>query len=918
MINPFRMRQEKNVEEIKNDDELQSVEDVTKALRPDSPVQSLKSLLDTSINDTHNVVINDNQTEIKIDQSGVTIGNINLDNINQPASTGFTKKYTADEIDVMRKHSQSYSFLCKCVEAMEWINKFVPVNSLNEMIAELPSGVYLAKIAKACGFNCTVHEIKKSGSMSYFEVENIYSFIRFCNEIGLNKTFLFETNDLRDMKNLRQVIYCLHALALLLKRKGISDGIKKRSVELEEGEIERWDDCSDRMFDELEDKLDETLQMNSSKAPSFEDLLQNTSEQSPSADNSISTEDANVVVMKSLIETLLYNSSFKNILYGDKIHLQSLKKFIDLMPQDDPEMIESDIISQFRKNMLLKNRINEVYRNTRLILENQAVLRGVKIIKDEKINNIEDFSKILYLFMINYDAIINLISVDSSIPLDDIYPSSIVGDFHFCKIILKLLDNKQNKKAQEIAQKHFKSSEYYKMLNDLINQSELPEMNPIEIYKKTYNMTVHNDEIAFEAALGEESVRKCIVENSKEVIKYFKKFNQFLRRTEMPVYCYLFDDKYDLFIKDVVESSRNKKYAAEIGGLLFNCKKQKEYFSGVLKELVMNFSSDFNDVVFTDSNEIHEKLLENLEYSDGLKINLSYEVINTIILLLKKNKDMFKGEINRLIKNLSLFQKMKNTSNKVLFDLSDLFSDTLSTSVDSTLTTIIREVKKKMVTLIKHTKKRNVMGMLYLRGGINTDDLVYSSDGLDSDVSMFNCIQDLKRGLVNDLEFLEQQGITSRETKYSEILEMIAKDILKPENRDLELNDETAEMVEQRGDALKGNLERLENYFTALAKKMTKVGPKIQMRVDKHLIREVVDENLLNMSNLLLDVTNVGPTKFKFDIHLNGNILITDVLYLTDILRDIEDGLVAIEVGHQMKLDARDILQQINSSFIAK
>lgn len=118
--------------------------------------------------------------------------------------------------------------------------------SVSSFEQSLRNGIALARLARRLGgpgcqgpiFNVSsislFYEMKapltgyslageQAPKLQYRHTDNIDIFFTFVKSVGLPEIFRFETNDLYNAKNLPKVIYCLHALALVLDQHGIAD-----------------------------------------------------------------------------------------------------------------------------------------------------------------------------------------------------------------------------------------------------------------------------------------------------------------------------------------------------------------------------------------------------------------------------------------------------------------------------------------------------------------------------------------------------------------------------------------------------------------------------------------------------------------------------------------------------------------------
>ena len=204
---------------------------------------------------------------------------------------------------------------------------------------------------------------------------------------------------------------------------------------------------------------------------------------------------------------------------------------------------------------------------------------------------------------------------------------------------------------------------------------------------------------------------------------------------------------------------------------------------------------------------------------------------------------------------------------------------------------------------------------------VESIDSINSNDyyTMSTNSSKVQTIKDLKREVAHDLDFLEQEGICNRSNKYNEILQMIAQDLLKPELKEMLINDETVEMVSQRGETLKQNIYKLEKYHDALTSKMTKdteLFKKLSVRLDSSVISCQLPNNKENEPNVQLSITNEGKTIFRIEISIDSKVVAEESFELINLLKTVRYGIQEIEIGSSMKINSGFLLKEINSSFI--
>ena len=95
--------------------------------------------------------------------------------------------------------------------------------SVSSFEQSLRNGIALARLARRLGGRECQGPIFNADKLQYRHTDNIDIFFTFVKSVGLPEIFRFETNDLYNAKNLPKVIYCLHALALVLDQQGIAE-----------------------------------------------------------------------------------------------------------------------------------------------------------------------------------------------------------------------------------------------------------------------------------------------------------------------------------------------------------------------------------------------------------------------------------------------------------------------------------------------------------------------------------------------------------------------------------------------------------------------------------------------------------------------------------------------------------------------
>ncbi|XP_068963695.1 ras GTPase-activating-like protein IQGAP3 isoform X1 [Petaurus breviceps papuanus] len=145
------------------------------------------------------------------------------------------ERLTAEEMDEQRRQNVAYQYLCRLEEAKRWMETCLKeeLPSPVELEESLRNGVILAKLGHY--FAPDVVPLKKiydteqmrykANGLHFRHTDNINFWLTAASHIGLPKTFLPETTDIYDKKNMPRVVYCIHALSLFLFRLGLAPQI---------------------------------------------------------------------------------------------------------------------------------------------------------------------------------------------------------------------------------------------------------------------------------------------------------------------------------------------------------------------------------------------------------------------------------------------------------------------------------------------------------------------------------------------------------------------------------------------------------------------------------------------------------------------------------------------------------------------
>ncbi|KAL6436488.1 hypothetical protein ACFW04_004757 [Cataglyphis niger] len=137
---------------------------------------------------------------------------------------------SGEKMDEQRRKTLAYEYLCYLEGAKKWMEACLrellpPTTELEE---NLRNGVYLAKLGHFMAPDVlplnkiydTEQRRYKAVGLQFRHTDNINFFLKCLISMQLPLTFLPETTDIYDKKNMPRVIYCLHALSTHLFKLG--------------------------------------------------------------------------------------------------------------------------------------------------------------------------------------------------------------------------------------------------------------------------------------------------------------------------------------------------------------------------------------------------------------------------------------------------------------------------------------------------------------------------------------------------------------------------------------------------------------------------------------------------------------------------------------------------------------------------
>uniref|UniRef100_A0A8C3AEB4 IQ motif containing GTPase activating protein 2 n=1 Tax=Cyclopterus lumpus TaxID=8103 RepID=A0A8C3AEB4_CYCLU len=136
------------------------------------------------------------------------------------------ERLSAEEMDERRRQNIAYEYLCHLEEAKRWmeacLEEDLPLTT--ELEEGLRNGVYLGKLANFFAPKM-VSEKRiydrdqaryKTKGLHFRHTDNTVQWLRAMESVGLPKIFYPETTDVYDRKNMPKVVYCIHALRMII------------------------------------------------------------------------------------------------------------------------------------------------------------------------------------------------------------------------------------------------------------------------------------------------------------------------------------------------------------------------------------------------------------------------------------------------------------------------------------------------------------------------------------------------------------------------------------------------------------------------------------------------------------------------------------------------------------------------------
>ncbi|KMV65328.1 cellular morphogenesis/cytokinesis regulationprotein [Encephalitozoon cuniculi EcunIII-L] len=219
-------------------------------------------------------------------------------------------------------------------------------------------------------------------------------------------------------------------------------------------------------------------------------------------------------------------------------------------------------------------------------------------------------------------------------------------------------------------------------------------------------------------------------------------------------------------------------------------------------------------------------------------VYLPSSTANQLITLLLSNSKLLGSELCEILEALPLFPDDQNKTLSFTF-----FGPEWICSQDPekiALENFVRGLKKKLVYAISVCKGRNLVEMLLRESDEDEKALYlemkkssfYNNKDEEDEVSIasppiqYETVDHLKESIIDDLNFLEDKEITSRHNLYSELLFMLAQDIVilrfmsEERNKELRINEISYDNLCYRDDYLSSKIELYQNYLNSFVAKL--------------------------------------------------------------------------------------------------
>jgi Ras GTPase-activating-like protein IQGAP2/3 len=343
-------------------------------------------------------------------------------------------------------------------------------------------------------------------------------------------------------------------------------------------------------------------------------------------------------------------------------------------------------------------------------------------------------------------------------------------------------------------------------------------------------------------------------------------------------------------------------------------------------------------------------------------VHLTLSTINKLLHLLKSRPGLLDEELNRALGTVSFFS---DSSNRTLsFNLSGPEWVDPQDRERIALDDFIRNLKRKLIYTVAVCKGKNLIELLldepgdearaeYLlirEGALSASTIEPASKLSDEDAisatappAQYPTLDVLKESVIDDLNFLEDKKVTSRENLYNEILSMLAQDIIvlrfmsKERDKEVRINELTYENLCYREDYLCKKTEDYRRYLNEFISKLAVKKTSLfnfdgasEEKESKYGSYMYTASKLMKMSVLsqvydspdFSDMTFIflsnEPLAFSLEILVRGVQINNPItIKLDDVLRLRMSGNDVFDVGEICSFSTQGFIEFVNNKYIS-
>jgi len=588
---------------------------------------------------------------------------------------------SSEAMDAKRATSTLRDFLLKLDQAREWIctvtHSKMDIAAFKE---ELPKAEILARVVQAFepSFVKRVHVGEKR---EFRHTDNIMLFLNWCRKMKLRRHFLFETVDLYEEKNIPNVIFCIHGLALFLSRRGLGRGIvvnKDVVFTYEENSLfaNELEKISMQKYEDIDNRLDDD---------SGDNRLEDYRQEDDSEGSPVSATDADGTIR--LFNRTVAWAWALGALRRNCPSVSALRKFIDfdLSGESAHQAIaelQNEIVAHFKLNSAKEIERDSVLHTIRLLHENMNRLRSIHSPDSPLVGDGLLIKQTVYRLVHDYRLCYDIVAAGFELPFRMLFPDNQVGDFHFSKFVAANM-NRDDSRLLALARAHFISSRVFRLISEAYASSLPFDMNPIAIHDKASLL---------DDAMESKDVRDEIVRRAQFIIDFINAKFDFLLNIDFPYYIRLFSAHprfFEYFIEPAIFSSGNNVIAELMGFIYATDKHERDKedvcgasqdmrgtqerlykedngfirttgigfsdyapLKGYLDDCMSSFPSALMQRICIKE-DVNEYFLEH-PVEDLLQVETSMDEINSLVRVLKGAAGLMSGEMLELVSQLEM------------------------------------------------------------------------------------------------------------------------------------------------------------------------------------------------------------------------------------------------------------------------